>query len=81
MNSRRLGSFVLGCVALLLLFALNRWLFWELFEIAYWRSYLKNGAAIGLISAIVFKVWGDMLDRHTGLISSHPLDYLGSCFN
>lgn len=80
MNSRRLGSFVLGCVALLVLFAVNQWIFWELFDIAYWRWYLKNGAAIGLISAIVFKVWGDMLDKHTGLISSHPLDYLGACF-
>ena len=27
----------------------------------------------------MFKAWGDLADKHTGLLSPHPLVYLGSC--
>jgi len=32
-----------------------------------------------LITPIVFKAWGDLADRHTGLLSPHPFVYLAAC--
>ena len=79
MNVKRVKSILLGFTLLSALYLLDHWIFSKWFGIAYWEWYLKNGTTIGLVTAIVTKVWGDMLDNHTGLISSHPLDYVGSC--
>ena len=79
MNIKRVTGILLGFAFLLGLYLLDHWIFSKWFGIAYWKWYLKNGTTIGLVTAIVTKVWGDMLDNHTGLISSHPLDYVGSC--
>jgi hypothetical protein len=38
-----------------------------------------NGTLIGLITPIVFKAWGDLADKHTGLLDPHPFVYLASC--
>jgi hypothetical protein len=49
-----------------------------LFKTPYLSWYLKNGVLIGFVTTIASLVWGD-INRQNGLISSHPLDYLGSC--
>jgi len=78
MNSRKVKSFLLGITMVVLLAALNYWLFPILFHSPYLTWYLKNGALIGLVTAVVSMTWGDT-NKLTGLISSHPLIYLGSC--
>ena len=75
---RRLRSFILGLVIVLMLAAFNHWLFTTWFGITYLDWYLKNGALIGLVTAGVALTWGDM-NKHTGLISAHPLVYVGAC--
>lgn len=80
MNIKGSGAAFLGFAALVALFAFDHWLFSKWFGTAYWRWYLANGTLIGLITPIVFKAWGDLADKHTGLLSPHPLVYLGSCF-
>lgn len=56
----------------------GQWLIQALTETSLLNWYLQNGALIGLASSIGFLAWGD-LNRHVGLISAHPVDYLGSC--
>lgn len=80
MNLKGGGAAFLGLAALVGLFAFDHWLFGKWLGTSYWRWYLANGALIGLITPIVFKAWGDLADKHTGLLSPHPLVYLGSCF-
>lgn len=80
MNLKGTGAAFLGFATLFGLFAFDHWLFSKWFDTAYWRWYLTNGTLIGLVTPIVFKAWGDLADKHTGLLSPHPLVYLGSCF-
>lgn len=75
---KRLLTLLAGAAALLLLYLIDEWLFSRWLGIHYWKWYLKNGALIGFISAIVLKIWGNGADKHLGLISSHPLHYLRS---
>lgn len=79
MNLKGRGAAFLGFAALVGLFAFDHWLFSKWLGTAYWRWYLTNGTLIGLITPIVFKAWGDLADKHTGLLSPHPLVYLASC--
>ena len=37
-----------------------------------------NRRSINLVSSVASMAWGDM-NKHTGLISSHPSNYMGSC--
>jgi hypothetical protein len=74
------GAALLGFAAIVGLFVFDQWLFSKWLGTDYWRWYLANGTLIGLITPIVFKAWGDLADKHTGLLSPHPLVYLGSCF-
>jgi len=80
MKLKGLGAALLGFAALVGLFAFDHWIFSRWFGTAYWRWYLTNGTLIGLITPIVFKAWGDLADKHSGLLSPHPLIYLASCF-
>ena len=64
--------------ALLLLFLFDRWLFARFFHVPYWQWYLKNGSLIGLLSAIMLRIWGTAADKHPALISAHPLVYLSA---
>ena len=75
---RGLRGFIIGWVIVFMLAAFNHWLFTTWFGITYLDWYLKNGALIGLVTAGVALTWGDM-NKHTGLISAHPLVYLGAC--
>ncbi|MCM3869354.1 MAG: hypothetical protein ND895_01485 [Pyrinomonadaceae bacterium] len=79
MNLKGAGTALLGFAGLVGLFAFDQWLFSKWIGTAYWRWYLTNGTLIGLITPIVFKAWGDLADKHTGLLSPHPFVYLASC--
>jgi len=78
MRKRIAVSFLIGFVIIVAIIALNLWLFPILFKTSYLGWYLKNGVLIGFVTTITSLVWGD-INRQSGLISSHPLDYLGSC--
>lgn len=79
MNLKGRRAAFLGFAALVGLLAFDHWLFAKWLGTAYWRWYLTNGTLIGLITPIVFKAWGDLADKHKGLLSPHPLVYLTSC--
>jgi hypothetical protein len=79
MNLKGPGAAFLGFAGLVGLFAFDHWLFSKWVGTAYWRWYLTNGTLIGLVTPIVFKAWGDLADKHTGLLSPHPFVYLASC--
>jgi len=78
MNKRSFVPFLIGFVIILALIGLNLWLFPILFNTSYLEWYLKNATLIGFVTGIIALAWGG-LDRQAGLISSHPLDYLGAC--
>lgn len=80
MNLHGRGTAFLGFAILVAIFVLDHWIFSKWLGTAYWRWYLTNGTLIGLITPIVFKAWGDLADKHTGLLSPHPFVYLASCF-
>jgi predicted permease len=46
-------------------------------SLSYLDWYLENGAVIGIATAAVAMVWGDMR-QHTGLISANPWQYIAS---
>ncbi len=77
MNLQRSLIFLAGLGILLALLAVDHWIFTTWFNTTHLKWYLANGALIGLVSSIASMAWGDM-NKHTGLISSHPLDYVGS---
>lgn len=78
MTRHRIFTVALGLGIIAALVWFNHWLFATWFGLSYITWYLSAGAIIGLVSALAAMAWGD-LDKHTGLISAHPLDYLGSC--
>jgi hypothetical protein len=67
-----------GIAALVLLYLFDHWIFTRFFHALYWQWYLKNGSLIGLVSAILLRIWGSAADKHPALISAHPLAYLGA---
>lgn len=79
MNLKGRWSVIPGFAILAALFAFDHWLFSRWVGTTYWRWYVTNGTLIGLITPIVFKAWGDLADKHTGLLSPHPFVYLASC--
>lgn len=60
------------------LVAVNEALFRLIGHISYIEWFIKNGSQIGLIGALVTLVWD--LNKHTGLISASPSQYVGSYF-
>jgi hypothetical protein len=68
---------LLGLVIIASLLALDNYLFQRWLGLSHWQWYLANGGLISAGLAIFSIAWGD-LNKHTGLISAHPLDYLGS---
>lgn len=68
-------------VYLLLLIGLvtiNEVLFRWIGQISYIEWFVKNGTQIGVIGALVTLVWD--INKHTGLISASPSQYVGSYF-
>ena len=78
MNWGRAFGFVAGMLIILIQIAFNWWVFQFLFNITYLDWYLKNGSLIGVASAFLALVWVN-LNKLTGLISTHPLDYIDAC--
>jgi len=70
-------SVIAGLTLLFAFVALDYWVFQGLLGEDYFRWYLGVGPFIGLATAIIAAAFGD-LEKHTGLISAHPLDYLGA---
>ena len=68
---------LLGLVIIAALLALDNYLFQRWLGLSHWQWYLANGSLISAVLAIFSIAWGD-LNKHTGLISAHPLDYIGS---
>ncbi len=79
MTMKRIGLVLKGLAVLVTLFLIDQWVFSKLFGLNYWRWYLTNGALISLVSPIAFKAWGDLADKHIGLLSPNPYIYLAAC--
>lgn len=69
--------FGLGFMLLAGLVGINAWAFAHWAGTSYFDWYLANGSKIGLLTALVSLSWGD-LNRHVGLISAHPLHFIGA---
>ena len=78
MTTRRMYSTFFGLCLLLVLLAVDQSLFQAWFGIDHLRWYVSMGASIGVVTSVASLAWGD-LERHPGLVSAHPMDYLGSC--
>ncbi len=74
---RRVLPWLAGLLLLLGMCAVNQLIFTRWFDTSYFGWYLANGSVIGLTTSIVSLAWGD-INRHIGLISAHPLNYVGS---
>ena len=79
MKYQRLLTFLSGLAILLALLVVDQWIFSTWFKTTHLNWYLANGALIGLVSSITSMAWGD-INKHIGLISHHPFDYIGACF-
>jgi hypothetical protein len=64
---------------LLLVCALNYWIFRELFGLSYILWYSNAGPFIALATAAFGAAWGG-IDKNPALISANPLNYVGACF-
>lgn len=75
---RRVLIVFAGLGILLASLAVDHWIFSTWLNTTHLQWYAANGALISFVSSTASLAWGDM-NKHVGLISSHPLDYLGSC--
>jgi hypothetical protein len=71
-------SHLLGFAVLAALIAIDRWLFSELLGGDYLGWYRANADRLAFTLALAAIVWGDEMERHTGLISTNPLHQLGA---
>jgi hypothetical protein len=74
----RAATALVGLLLLGGLAALDWLVFRALFDSDYLRWYLENGSLIGIVFGLVTLAWGD-LNKLTGLVSAHPLEYLATC--
>jgi hypothetical protein len=72
-----LARLLLGWSLIIGMTVLNSWFFARWLGTSYVSWYLAHGALLGLVSALIALAWGD-LNRHVGLISAHPLDYVAA---
>lgn len=75
-SNRKLGVSA-GLILLITVIGLNYWGFVNFLGENYFQWYLSVGPFIGLAIAIIAAAFGN-LEKHAGLISAHPLDYLGA---
>lgn len=78
MRAQPFFTLALGVFVLTGLLLINELFFKYTFETSYFAWYRSHGALIGLALSAFTLFWGN-LKNHTGLISPHPWDYLGSC--
>jgi hypothetical protein len=74
MNKKNFGYLLL----IIGLVAINELLFRWIGHISYIEWFIKNGSQIGIVGALVTLVWD--INKHTGLISASPSQYVGSYF-
>lgn len=77
-KAQRAFRVVLGLVLIGGIVAVNEVAFRMLLDTSYARWYLANGALITLAAALLTFAWGDV-NKLTGLISAHPLEYAAGC--
>lgn len=77
MTTRLLLTVLSGLVILLALCALNHWLFASLWGLSYATWFIAKGVQISLAAALAALAWGS-LDKHSALISAHPLVFIGA---
>jgi len=77
MFTKRYPRLVIGFAIIFSLVAFNLWMFTTWFKTTYLDWYLNNGALISLVIAMISLSAGD-INKHTGLISPHPLTYVSS---
>lgn len=65
-------------VLLVLLCLFNSWWFTSILQLNYLVWYSHAGPVIALGTVLIGVAWGD-LDKHTDLISAHPLYYIAAC--
>lgn len=68
----------LTLVGMLLICAVNAWLFSAVCQCSYLEWYAESGPFIALASAAFAAAWGE-LDNNPALVSAHPLTYVGAC--
>lgn len=73
---QRIKSAVVGLAGFAALIAVNSVVIQVLFDQDYLRLYLSYGAVLNLVVLLFTLAWGDALERHTSLISAHPIEYL-----
>lgn len=74
----RLSTALLGLALVLALVAANHLAFTTWLGTGYPRWFLFNADKLAFAFALATLVWDRELDSHTGLISAHPLTFLGS---
>jgi len=77
MTMRSLAGWGLGLGVIVGLVLFNTWAFPRWLNTSYVDWYLASGSQIGLLTGVIALSWGDM-NRHVGLISAHPLHFVGS---
>src|SRR5262245_48670904 len=75
---RFLPAVAIGLAVLALLAFIDDWTLRRLVGRGYLAWYLSHGTIIALVTALATQAWDD-LERNEGLISPHPLLYLGAC--
>ena len=78
MRTNKVIRFIQGLAILAALAILDHWLFTMVFKITYLQWYITNGTLIGVTTTLVSLGFND-INKQTGLISSHPLDYFSAC--
>jgi hypothetical protein len=77
-NVQRVLRVAWGLVIIGGIVAVNEVVFRVLLDTSYVRWYLANGALITLAAGLVTFGWGDV-NKLTGLISAHPVEYRAAC--
>lgn len=78
MRTNSLLRFIQGLAILGILAMVDHWLFTTVFKITYLQWYITNGALIATVTTLISLGFSD-INKQTGLISSHPLDYFSAC--
>lgn len=77
MRVKRLAELVLGLALLGVWWLANDWAARRWLGSSYAAWYLANGSQLNLLGTLATLAWGE-LNRHTGLISANPRDFVGS---
>ena len=77
LGRQRPESAVVGVVALGGLIAVDEIVVRAVSDTTYLDLYVSYGALANLVIVVFTLAWSEQLERHTSLISAHPMEYLG----